>query len=440
MAPINDMLAASRSAASDARKSANEFFRLADSLREASGNIGGVTTAADLANEGQKFAQMFAAAASGDVDALGSLGSAGQSLASDSAGFATSAVELKRMEAGIRLQLDQGAAVAEAMGLGADYQALTFDLQTAALEVTRDMLESGDMTVDLMRQQVALLSDIGGLITSSANLQVQTGVNAAGQTVAALLDNSGRVVAGLSAQGSQSIAGMATQTGHFENAILGQTTSVNYVQGLTNSELQAVQGLQGKTVDITRLVANAASGNETLSGQLLQTLNSDLNVAGIGSVNGELNKVTARLNSLINVQLLQNSMFENMTVRIDGAISFSGPITGNTSGMITFADGVIPTFAGGVRNFAGGLAEIHDGAGGEIVNLPSGAQVIPHDLSRRMVDRSTASNASTSNDDSGVRRDLSELRRVMVEVVKYVKRTSDIERKHDIDGMPPVRT
>jgi TP901 family phage tail tape measure protein len=441
LAPINDMLAASRSAASDARKSANEFFRLADSLREASGSIGGVTTAADLANEGQKFAQMFAAAASGDVDALGSLGSAGQSLASNSAGLATSAIELKRVEAGIRSQLDQGAAVAEAMGLGADYQALTFDLQTAALEVTRDMLESGDMTVDLMRQQVALLSNIGGLITSSANLQVQTGVNAAGQTVTALLDNSGRVVAGLSAQGSQSIAGMATQTGHFENAILGQTTSVNHVQGLTNSELQAVQGLQGETVGITRLVANATRSNETLSGQLLQSLNSDLNVAGIGSVNGELNKVTARLNSLINVQLLQNSMFENMTVRIDGAISFSGPITGNTSGMITFSDGVIPSFAGGVRNFAGGLAEIHDGAGGEIVNLPSGAQVIPHDLSRRMVDSSTAPNASTqSNDDSGVRRDLSELRRVMVEVVKYVKRTSDIERKHDIDGMPPVRT
>jgi TP901 family phage tail tape measure protein len=441
LAPINDMLAASRSAASDARKSANEFFRLADSLREASGNIGNVTTAADLANEGQKFAQMFAAAASGDVDALGSLGSAGQSLASNSAGLATSAIELKRVEAGIRSQLDQGAAVAEAMGLGADYQALTFDLQTAALEVTKNMLESGDMTVDLMRQQVALLSDIGGLITSSANLQVQTSVSAAGQTVAALLDNSGRVVAGLSAQGSQSIAGMATQTGHFENAILGQTTSVNHVQGLTNAELQTVQGLQGETVDITRLVANAASGNETLSGQLLQTLNSDLNVAGIGSVNGELNKVTARLNSLINVQLLQNSMFENMTVRIDGAISFTGPITGNTSGMITFADGYVPSFAGGVRNFAGGLAEIHDGAGGEIVNLPSGAQVIPHDLSRRMVDRSTASSASDqSNDDSGVRKDLSELRRVMVEVVKYVKRTSDIDRKHDIDGMPPVRT
>lgn len=44
----------------------------------------------------------------------------------------------------------------------------------------------------------------------------------------------------------------------------------------------------------------------------------------------------------------------------------------------------IPSYASGTRNHPGGLARINDGGGGEIVSLPSGAQVIPHDLSKRM--------------------------------------------------------
>jgi phage-related minor tail protein len=42
--------------------------------------------------------------------------------------------------------------------------------------------------------------------------------------------------------------------------------------------------------------------------------------------------------------------------------------------------GKIPSFASGVTNFAGGLARINE-KGGEIVNLPNGSTVIPHDLS-----------------------------------------------------------
>ena len=45
--------------------------------------------------------------------------------------------------------------------------------------------------------------------------------------------------------------------------------------------------------------------------------------------------------------------------------------------------GAIPGFAGGTSFAPGGLARINE-RGGEIVNLPSGAQVIPHDLSKRM--------------------------------------------------------
>tara|TARA_R100000951_G_scaffold116730_1_gene130199 strand:- start:4973 stop:7093 length:2121 start_codon:yes stop_codon:yes gene_type:complete len=50
---------------------------------------------------------------------------------------------------------------------------------------------------------------------------------------------------------------------------------------------------------------------------------------------------------------------------------------------------LIPGFANGTNNAPGGLATINE-RGGEIVNLPSGAQVIPNDISKRMADASAA--------------------------------------------------
>lgn len=47
----------------------------------------------------------------------------------------------------------------------------------------------------------------------------------------------------------------------------------------------------------------------------------------------------------------------------------------------------LPSFANGTNNFAGGLARVNE-RGGEIMNLPSGTQIIPHDVSKRMADRS----------------------------------------------------
>jgi len=219
LGPINSQIEASNAAAAQARQSADGFFRLADSLRTAAGNIGGVRNAADLASAGRDFAANFAKAVSGDVTALGSLGGSGQSLATDSAGFASTAAELRRIEAGISRQLNEAAAVSEALGLGANYQALLFDVQTAALEHLRDLLMSGNVTQELLQEQIYVLGNIGNIIQDSANLQVVAGRTDAGAIRAGLVDNSGRVVAGLSAEGARYIAGLEGQTAGLAAAI-----------------------------------------------------------------------------------------------------------------------------------------------------------------------------------------------------------------------------
>ncbi|AZV00404.1 tail length tape measure protein [Paracoccus phage vB_PthS_Pthi1] len=55
--------------------------------------------------------------------------------------------------------------------------------------------------------------------------------------------------------------------------------------------------------------------------------------------------------------------------------------------------GGIGANANGTSNWRGGLTEINE-RGGEIVDLPSGTRIIPHDVSKRMADRSGASDGT----------------------------------------------
>ena len=236
LAPIDAQIEASSAAANQARQSATEFYRLAESLRSTASSIGGVQSASDLAGASQRFASLFAQAIGGDLDALGDLGGAGSALASDSAGFAKTATELRRIETGISSQLGQAAAVSEALGLGADYQAMLFDVQTAALQETRALLTQGDITQEILLEQAALLENIGRQIVNSTDLQVAVNRDASGKALAALVDNAGAIVGSLSAEGAKGIA-----------ALQGQTANVNAetaaaALGLSSSIVSSLDG------------------------------------------------------------------------------------------------------------------------------------------------------------------------------------------------------
>ncbi|MDB5616103.1 phage tail length tape measure family protein [Tardiphaga sp.] len=76
---------------------------------------------------------------------------------------------------------------------------------------------------------------------------------------------------------------------------------------------------------------------------------------------------------------------------ISGLFGGSNPNAGGTvlagsTGNISVGGYSMPQFASGTNSAPGGLARINE-LGGEIVNLPSGAQVIPHDVSMAMASR-----------------------------------------------------
>ena len=70
----------------------------------------------------------------------------------------------------------------------------------------------------------------------------------------------------------------------------------------------------------------------------------------------------------------------NGIIKSINSIQFTVPDIVPGIGGKTFEGLNIPLFANGVENFAGGPAIIHD-KGAEIVDLPSGTRVIPHDKS-----------------------------------------------------------
>ena len=89
---------------------------------------------------------------------------------------------------------------------------------------------------------------------------------------------------------------------------------------------------------------------------------------------------------------------------LDGAISIINKAIGGINsaiGIINAIPGVniseIPYLAHGTSNWGGGMAWINEQGRGELVNLPNGAQVIPHDLSKRMIDQYARTSASMQN-------------------------------------------
>ena len=86
------------------------------------------------------------------------------------------------------------------------------------------------------------------------------------------------------------------------------------------------------------------------------------------------------ITNIIDSVLNESKASVNCIIDTINSISFTVPEGVPGIGGETFGGLNIPKFAGGVENFTGGPAIIHD-KGAEIVDLPSGTRVIPHDKS-----------------------------------------------------------
>jgi hypothetical protein len=167
---LGKQISDSASAANQARQTAQAYRDAGQSLREAADAIffstqtGGGTRGA--------FASMLASARGGDVQSMQALPQLGQQLQDLERTQSASSVDFAIRSARIANELTAVAAIADTLGLGADYQALLLDVNTGILEVIRETLQSGNATVESLQEQTVALNQISGLLVDSKDLSV----------------------------------------------------------------------------------------------------------------------------------------------------------------------------------------------------------------------------------------------------------------------------
>lgn len=266
---IDAQIAASEQAASAARRVAEEYFSMAESLTDYARSLRGETA-------GDSYRSILAAAQGGDIDAMGKLQNAAERFIESARQNSTSTEEYNRQVAQIQQEILQVAAVANVQGTAANYQAQLLDINTAVLEEIKASIENQNVTADLLREQLDALATVGELITASANLTVAQSITNTGELKTGLIDNAGNVVASIDATTAQQLAAVASQTSNINNAASlnsslvrdqissGSQTVTSAVNSNTTATSQVsspiVAGLLGNSDLISAAVTNSTTG------------------------------------------------------------------------------------------------------------------------------------------------------------------------------------
>lgn len=277
---IDKQIEASTRAGDAARDAAEKYRDAAKSLSDVALEIR--YGAADNGTS-QAYADTLAKAQGGDLTAMQGLGQSATVMLEQQRGRTSSAAEYAILAAQTANQLQQVSAVADVSASGADYQAMLYDVNTAALEVLKDSLQTGNVTQDLLQKQRDAIEDLGTLISDSAQLTIKAYVDESGLTRTGIFDAGGLMVSSVDTATADQLLALATQTttlagsnttlgGTFTNALSGQTTTINSVGQSQVSALGLVQTEQQKTISATDVVAQVTGENVSLSDAILAQL------------------------------------------------------------------------------------------------------------------------------------------------------------------------
>lgn len=142
-------------------------------------------------------------------------------------------------------------------------------------------------------------------------------------------------------------------------------------------------------------------------------------VQAVGGIFGTLEAlVKTPINAVINLVNKAISAINNISVTLPDIVG---------GGHIGFNIPLIPTLAKGTDNWKGGIVQISE-KGGEIVDLPSGSRVYPHDESVRMARQETKKSISVTIAklaDSIVVREESDIDKIAEAIVKKIEETAE---------------
>ncbi|WP_416149432.1 phage tail tape measure protein [Salipaludibacillus sp. HK11] len=176
------------------------------------------------------------------------------------------------------------------------------------------------------------------------------------------------------------------------------TPIVVFVTGIFNSVFSVVSGVfQNIMQFIASAIQTVSNTISSLSGTVSGVFNSIWS-----SVSTIMTRVSSRIQAVFSaittswtgLRTFVSSVFtgigDNMQTLVNRVKGFVNGVIGNINsaiGLINKIPGVsigkIPMLARGTEDFEGGFARINEGGRGELVHMPGGSQVIPHDVSMR---------------------------------------------------------
>lgn len=314
---IDAQISASQRAADQARRVAQEYFDISDALREyANGLTGG--------SESSNYRSVLAAAQGGDIGAMQNLQGAAQDFIESAKATSTSTEEYNQRVAQVQQELLQVAALAGTQGSAAEYQSQLLDINTELLEELKASIETQNVTVDLLNEQLAALETVGELITASANLTVAQSITNTGELKTGLVDNAGNVVASIDSTTAAQLAAIAAQTASVTSngtasantvasvigsestaqlaAIAAQTSSVtaNSTTNATGISASVTNAATGQTVSFGNIIGSQTSAYAGLSADQIAAL---ANVEEVGAENADYAASIAALTNTNNAVL-----------------------------------------------------------------------------------------------------------------------------------------
>lgn len=171
-------------------------------------------------------------------------------------------------------------------------------------------------------------------------------------------------------------------------------TIIGVIQVVVTAIVGVIRVLVGAVTTVFNAIFGIVKGVMTKVGSVVKSIFDGIKNAWTGLtdfVQGIFDGISAGLKNLVDKT---KSMVNGMIGGLNAAVSIINKIPGvNIS--------PIPQLYRGTDNFGGGLARMNEGGRGEMVLLPSGAQVIPHDVSMAYAREAGRSNAAEASRGGG---------------------------------------
>lgn len=158
--------------------------------------------------------------------------------------------------------------------------------------------------------------------------------------------------------------------------------AISFVSGMVGNLKETLSGLITVLDGIITFVTGVFSGNWKQAWEGCQKIFSGAFGAITGIAKGVINGISSVINNVIN-------SINGMGITIPDWV----PVIGGKAFTVNIP--TIPMLAKGTRSWEGGFAQVHE-KGGEIIDLPRGSRVYPHDESLRMARREGNGNVTIS--------------------------------------------